>query len=68
MAQKGDRVAIHFDCKWKGVTFITSRQGNGVTGGVPFGFDIGISETGFGNVIKGLDQGVQGMRVGGLVR
>lgn len=54
--------------------FLTFRQkaycasGNGVTGGVPFGFDVGVSETPFAkSVIKGMDQGVQGMRVGGVV-
>lgn len=47
---------------------IFCASGNGVTGGVPFGFDVGISETPFAkNVIKGMDQGVQGMRVGGVV-
>lgn len=32
----------------------------------PYGFDIGQSER--GNVLKGLDLGVEGMRVGGQVR
>ena len=32
----------------------------------PYGFDVGQSER--GNVLKGLDLGVQGMRVGGQVR
>eukprot|EP00958_Prasinococcus_capsulatus_P001219 scaffold106_cov380-Prasinococcus_capsulatus_cf.AAC.57 len=27
VAQKGDRVAVHFDCKWKGITFVSSRVG-----------------------------------------
>lgn len=31
----------------------------------PYGFDVGQSER--GNVLKGLDLGVQGMRVGGQV-
>lgn len=31
----------------------------------PYGFDVGESER--GNVLKGLDLGVQGMRVGGQV-
>ncbi|KAJ6831900.1 peptidyl-prolyl cis-trans isomerase FKBP16-4, chloroplastic-like isoform X1 [Iris pallida] len=61
-AVKGSRVAVHYVSKWKNVTFITSRQGIGVTGGSPYGFDVGQSERGF--VLKGLDLGVQGMRVG----
>ena len=40
-AQTGQRAVIHFDVKWRGITFITTRQGVGVTGGEPFGFDIG---------------------------
>ncbi|XP_031381773.1 peptidyl-prolyl cis-trans isomerase FKBP16-4, chloroplastic isoform X2 [Punica granatum] len=62
-AVKGSRVAIHYVAKWKGITFMTSRQGLGVGGGTPYGFDVGQSER--GNVLKGLDLGVQGMRVGG---
>ncbi|RWR92265.1 peptidyl-prolyl cis-trans isomerase FKBP16-4, chloroplastic isoform X2 [Cinnamomum micranthum f. kanehirae] len=62
-AVKGSRVAVHYVARWKGVTFMTSRQGIGVTGGTPYGFDVGQSEK--GNVLKGLDLGVQGMRVGG---
>ncbi|XP_010558219.1 PREDICTED: peptidyl-prolyl cis-trans isomerase FKBP16-4, chloroplastic isoform X2 [Tarenaya hassleriana] len=62
-AVKGSRVAVHYVAKWKGITFMTSRQGLGVGGGTPYGFDIGQSER--GNVLKGLDLGVEGMRVGG---
>ncbi|CAA7407064.1 unnamed protein product [Spirodela intermedia] len=62
-AVKGSRVAVHYVAKWKGITFMTSRQGLGVGGGTPYGFDVGESEK--GNVLKGLDLGVQGMRVGG---
>ncbi|KAM7265032.1 hypothetical protein ACFE04_002715 [Oxalis oulophora] len=62
-AVKGSRVAVHYVAKWKGITFMTSRQGMGVGGGTPYGFDVGESER--GNVLKGLDVGVQGMRVGG---
>ncbi|XAR64601.1 Peptidylprolyl isomerase [Bertholletia excelsa] len=62
-AVKGSRVAVHYVAKWKGVTFMTSRQGMGVGGGTPYGFDVGQSER--GNVLKGLDLGVRGMRVGG---
>uniref|UniRef100_A0A0C9RNQ2 peptidylprolyl isomerase n=1 Tax=Wollemia nobilis TaxID=56998 RepID=A0A0C9RNQ2_9CONI len=62
-AVKGSRVAVHYVAKWRGVTFMTSRQGMGVTGGTPYGFDVGASER--GTVLKGLDFGVQGMKVGG---
>ncbi|CAI8602534.1 unnamed protein product [Vicia faba] len=62
-AVKGSRVAIHYVAKWRGITFMTSRQGMGVGGGTPYGFDVGESER--GNVLKGLDLGVEGMRVGG---
>ncbi|WCJ34406.1 Protein kinase family protein [Euphorbia peplus] len=62
-AEKGSRVAVHYVAKWKGITFMTSRQGLGVGGGTPYGFDVGQSER--GNVLKGLDLGVEGMRVGG---
>jgi FKBP-type peptidyl-prolyl cis-trans isomerase 2 len=54
---------IHYVAKWKGLTFMTSRQGMGVTGGTPYGFDVGASD--YGIVLKGLDYGVAGMRVGG---
>ncbi|CAL0321479.1 unnamed protein product [Lupinus luteus] len=62
-AVKGSRVAVHYVAKWRGITFMTSRQGMGVGGGTPYGFDVGESER--GNVLKGLDFGVRGMRVGG---
>ncbi|MFQ6664760.1 hypothetical protein Gotur_031756, partial [Gossypium turneri] len=32
-AVKGSRVAVHYVAKWRGVTFMTSRQGLGVGGG-----------------------------------
>ncbi|KAD7477274.1 hypothetical protein E3N88_00410 [Mikania micrantha] len=62
-AVKGSRVAVHYVAKWRNITFMTSRQGLGVGGGTPYGFDVGESER--GNVLEGLDIGVQGMRVGG---
>ncbi|KAG6415024.1 hypothetical protein SASPL_122425 [Salvia splendens] len=65
-AVKGSRVAVHYVAKWKGITFMTSRQGMGVGGGTPYGFDVGQSER--GAVLKGLDLGVEGMRVGGQVK
>ncbi|KAK3010115.1 hypothetical protein RJ639_010714 [Escallonia herrerae] len=54
---------VHYVAKWKNITFMTSRQGLGVGGGTPYGFDVGDSERGV--VLKGLDLGVEGMRVGG---
>jgi FKBP-type peptidyl-prolyl cis-trans isomerase len=63
-ASLGDRVVVHYECKWKGITFVTSRQGVGVTGGEPYGFDLGA--TGNTKALKGLDLGVQGMQKGGL--
>ena len=63
-AKLGERVVVHFEAKWKGVTFQTSRQGMGVTGGNPLGFDVGASP-GAGGTLKGLDLGVRGMHVGG---
>ncbi|KAK1400226.1 Peptidylprolyl isomerase [Heracleum sosnowskyi] len=62
-AVQGSRVAVHYVAKWKSITFMTSRQGLGIGGGTPYGFDVGQSER--GNVLKGLDLGVKGMRVGG---
>ncbi|CAN0879890.1 Peptidyl-prolyl cis-trans isomerase FKBP16-4, chloroplastic [Linum grandiflorum] len=59
----GGPEAVHYVAKWKGITFMTSRQGLGVGGGTPYGFDVGQSER--GAVLKGLDLGVVGMRVGG---
>ncbi|KAH1227790.1 Peptidyl-prolyl cis-trans isomerase FKBP16-4, chloroplastic [Glycine max] len=60
---KSEMSQIHYVAKWKSITFMTSRQGMGVGGGTPYGFDVGQSER--GTVLKGLDLGVQGMRVGG---
>eukprot|EP00803_Ostreobium_quekettii_P005311 evm.model.scf_340.2 EVM.evm.TU.scf_340.2 scf_340:10284-14045(+) len=68
VAKVGERVAIHFDCRWKNITFMTSRQGMGVTGGTPFGFDVGAKSGTAGSTLKGLDLGVRGMHVGGLRR
>ncbi|RAL38964.1 hypothetical protein DM860_014790 [Cuscuta australis] len=62
-AVKGSRVVVHYVAKWRGITFMTIRQGIGVGGGTPYGFDVGQSEQGV--VLKGLDLDVQGMRVGG---
>lgn len=67
-ARVGERVAVHYDIKWRNVTFMTSRQGLGVTGGTPLGFDVGTPAGEPGSTLAGLDVGVRGMRVGGLRR
>ena len=66
MAAAGARVATHFDVKFRSLTVGTSRSGNGVTGGVPYGWDVGVpaGKPG-GPFIQGLNEGVVGMRVGG---
>jgi FKBP-type peptidyl-prolyl cis-trans isomerase len=65
-AKAGDRVVLHYDAKWKGLTVSSSRVGPGVTGGTPYGFDLGTpaGKPG-GPFIEGVSQGVAGMRVGG---
>mmetsp|Transcript_27828 Transcript_27828/g.38462 ORF Transcript_27828/g.38462 Transcript_27828/m.38462 type:complete len:221 (+) Transcript_27828:149-811(+) len=63
--KKGQRAAVHFDVKWKGLTVATSRQGMGVTGGVPYGFEVGIDPGNPGGpFIKAFNEGVAGMQVG----
>lgn len=63
-AEMGSRVAVHYELRWRSITFQTSRQGMGVTGGSPLGFNIG-AKPGAGGTLKGLDLAVRGMRVGG---
>eukprot|EP01026_Neomeris_dumetosa_P034506 TRINITY_DN27718_c1_g3_i2.p1 TRINITY_DN27718_c1_g3~~TRINITY_DN27718_c1_g3_i2.p1 ORF type:complete len:205 (-),score=33.03 TRINITY_DN27718_c1_g3_i2:119-733(-) len=65
LAEVGRRVVVHYEAKWRGVTFMTSRQGIGVTGGTPLGFDLGTPSGTPGSTLTGLDLGVRGMRVGG---
>lgn len=68
-AKVGQRVAIHFDVKFRNITLQTSRVGMGVTGGNPQGFDIGLAPGSPGSIgLKGIDLGIRGMRVGGLRR
>lgn len=62
-AKPGNRVVAHFEAKWRGITFITTRQGMGA-GGDPFGWNVG-ANPGEGGTLKGLDLGVRGMRLGG---
>lgn len=52
--------------KFRSLTVSTSRQGMGVTGGNPYGFDVGVKAgTPGGPFIDGLNEGVLGMREGG---
>ncbi len=67
-ARVGERVAIHYDVKFRNITFMTSRQGIGVTGGTPLGFDVGQPAGSPGSTLAGIDLGVRGMRVGGQRR
>lgn len=46
-------MAVHYDVKYRNVTFVTSRQGLGVTGGTPVGFNVGAE--GAGGTLPGID-------------
>lgn len=67
-AKVGARVAVHYDVKYRNVTFVTSRQGLGVTGGTPVGFNVGTAYGDAGSTLPGIDLGVRGMKVGGVRR
>jgi hypothetical protein len=54
-AKVGERVAIHYDVKFRNITFMTSRQGIGVTGGNPLGFDVGQPAGSAGSTLPGID-------------
>ena len=61
----GQRVAVHFDVKFRRITIATSRQGAGVTGGVPYGFTVGVpAGTPGGPFIKAFNEGIKGMGPG----
>ena len=65
MERPGQRVAVHFDVKFRRLTIATSRQGAGVTGGTPYGFTVGTpAETPGGPFIKALNEGIKGMGPG----
>lgn len=32
LAREGERVVVHYEARWKGVTFMTSRWGHGCAG------------------------------------
>mmetsp|Transcript_13166 Transcript_13166/g.22282 ORF Transcript_13166/g.22282 Transcript_13166/m.22282 type:complete len:229 (-) Transcript_13166:455-1141(-) len=64
-ANPGQRVAVHFDVKYRGLTIATSRQGAGVTGGVPYGFNVGIKPGDPGGpILAAFNEGIKGMAVG----
>ncbi|KAF5841120.1 hypothetical protein DUNSADRAFT_14295 [Dunaliella salina] len=65
---RGDRVAVHYDVKFRSITIATSRAGAGVTGGTPVGFNVGTPADAPGGILPGIDLGVLGMHVGGLRR
>ena len=54
-AKVGSRVAVHYEAKFRGITFMTSRMGLGVTGGTPVGWDVGQPEGSPGSTLAGLD-------------
>ena len=67
--KEGDRIVVHFDVKLRNLTVATSRQGMGVTGGTPYGFEVGLKPGQAGaTFLKGMDLGVVGMRSGGFRR
>ena len=71
IAKNGDRVVLHFDAHIfrKKLTVASSRVGMGVTGGVPYGFDLGTKGgTAGGPFLQGINIGTEGMRVGGQRR
>lgn len=66
VAKPGQRVVLHYDAKWKRLTVSSSRVGMGVTGGTPYGFDLGTpAGTPGGPFLPGINIAVEGMRVGG---
>lgn len=68
LAKQGDRVAVHYDVKWKSLTIGSSRVGAGVTGGNPYGFEVGRFGGPGGPFIRAMDEGIVGMGVGGQRR
>jgi hypothetical protein len=65
----GQRVAVHYDLRWRRLTIGTSRMGMGVTGGQPYGFNVGIraGKPG-GPFINAFNEGIKGMKVGTIRR
>lgn len=68
-APRGARVAVHYDLKFRNITIGTSRQGAGVTGGSPIGFQVGAKAgTPGGPFIEAFNVGIRGMGVGTVRR
>ncbi len=66
---KGTRVAVHYDLKFRSLTIASSRVGAGVTGGDPYGFNVGApSASPGGPFIPAFNYGIQGMGVGTVRR
>ena len=66
---KGTRVAVHYDLKFRSLTIASSRVGAGVTGGNPYGFNIGTPAASPGGpFIPAFNYGIQGMGVGTVRR
>lgn len=60
---------MHYDVKFRRLTVATSRQGMGVTGGSPYGFQVGTpAGTPGGPFIKAFNEGIKGMGPGQLRR
>jgi len=69
IVQEGQRITTNYDLKYKRLTIGTSRMGMGVTGGSPYGFDVGVkAATPGGPFIKAFNPAVVGMEVGGQRR
>lgn len=56
---------MNYDLKFKSLTIATSRVGMGVTGGTPYGFDVGVKpgQPG-GPYVSCFNEGIKGMNVG----
>jgi hypothetical protein len=66
---KGTRVAVHYDLKFRSLTIASSRVGAGVTGGNPYGFNVGTPAASPGGpFIPAFNYGIQGMGVGTVRR
>ncbi len=62
--KEGDRIAIHYRGTYaNGMRFDDSRERGDEEGGEPLDFTVGL-----GHVIVGIDDGVRGMRIGGIRR
>jgi len=66
---KGTRVAVHYDLKFRSLTIASSRVGAGVTGGIPYGFNVGLpSGSPGGAFLPAFNYGIQGMGIGTVRR